>query len=76
MPTPTVETVRARLVAFKGRYPEICEQSGLDYSWLSKFASGERGKRPSFDLIVQLDRQLTAMEAAERAKGDMSVSVN
>lgn len=65
MAIPTVEEVRTRLIAFKGRYPEVCERSGLDYSWLSKFASGERGKRPSFDLITQLDAQLTTMEAEE-----------
>lgn len=63
MTMPTIEEVRSRLIAFKGRYPEVCERSGLDYSWLSKFARGDRGKRPSFDLITQLDAQLTAMEA-------------
>lgn len=65
MGIPTVEQVRTRLIAFKGRYPEVCERSGLDYSWLSKFARGDRGKRPSFDLITQLDAQLTTMEAEQ-----------
>lgn len=65
---PTVEQVRARLIAFKGRYPEVCERSGLDYSWLSKFARGDRGKRPSFELITLLDAQLTTMEAEEASK--------
>lgn len=39
--------------------------SGLQYSWLSKFSSGERGTNPSFEHITRLQTALDAMEAAE-----------
>lgn len=58
---------RKRLVRFKGRYPLICERAGLGYSWLSKFSRGERGLRPSFDLIQRLLRVLDEMEAEAKA---------
>jgi transcriptional regulator with XRE-family HTH domain len=75
MAIPTIEEVRTRLIAFKGRYPEICDRSGLDYSWLSKFARGDRGKRPSFELITMLDAQLTEMEAEAAPPNDANPPV-
>lgn len=57
-----IASIRARLRRFKGKYPDICARSDLQYSWLSKFASGERGARPSFELITKLDAVLTEME--------------
>ena len=52
---------------FKGRYPEICERTGLDYSWLSKFARGVRGKRPSLDQFTKLIHALDQIELADAA---------
>ena len=58
-----VSTVRRRLITFKGRYPSICERSGLGYSWLSKFARGTRGKRPSYETINRLIATLDELDA-------------
>lgn len=66
MPDDLIPSIRSRLHRFKGKYPDICERAGLQYSWLSKFASGERGVRPSFGLITKLTIALDELEAAER----------
>jgi transcriptional regulator with XRE-family HTH domain len=58
-----VTSIRGRLVRFSGRYPEIAARTGLSYSWISKFARGDRGKRPSFDLIHRLQGALDEIEA-------------
>lgn len=62
MSDPSVESIRSRLRKFQGKYPDICERADLQYSWLSKFASGERGKRPSFDLMTRLSATLDELE--------------
>jgi len=62
-----IASIRTRLHRFKGKYPDICSRYDLQYSWLSKFASGERGARPSFELITKLEAALTEMEAVEPA---------
>jgi hypothetical protein len=62
MSDAAIETIRTRLRHFQGKYPEICTRYDLQYSWLSKFASGERGKRPSFDLITKLSSALDELE--------------
>lgn len=69
-----IHATRNRLRQFKGRYPVICERSGLQYSWLTKFARGVRGKRPSFESITRLQIALDGLEAedallAESPKG-------
>jgi transcriptional regulator with XRE-family HTH domain len=66
MSSTEIDSVRARLTRFRGRYPELCERSGLGYSWLSKFAQGRRGQRPSFELITKLQNALAELEAEER----------
>lgn len=63
MSDDSISGCRDRLQQFKGRWPEICQRSGLGYSWLSKFARSERGRRPSFDLITRLQGALDEMEA-------------
>lgn len=60
-----IASTRVRLRRFKGRFPEICQRSGLGYSWVSKFSSGERGANPSFDHITRLQKALDALEARE-----------
>lgn len=67
MSDDAIASIRSRLHRFKGKYPDICAHAGLQYSWLSKFASGERGARPSFDLITKLTTALDELEAAEDA---------
>lgn len=68
MSDSTVEATRERLLKFKGRFPDICLRSGLKYSWLSKFANGERGQRPSFELMTRLTTTLDELEAKAKAK--------
>jgi transcriptional regulator with XRE-family HTH domain len=63
MSETTITSIRDRLLGHKGNYPEIGRRADLSYSWLSKFATGERGKRPSFELITRLSRVLDEMEA-------------
>lgn len=57
------EHTRTRLRRFRGHYPAVCERAGLGYSWLTKFACGERGRRPSYDTMERLTAALDAMEA-------------
>jgi hypothetical protein len=65
MSDAAIETIRTRLRRFQGKYPDICARACLQYSWVSKFASGERGKRPSFDLITKLTTVLDELELEE-----------
>lgn len=57
-----IARTRARLLKYTGRYPAICRTAGLSYSWLTKFARGARGRRPSFDLICRLQGALDELE--------------
>jgi len=40
MKTPIDTTIRNRLNARRGNWRELANQSGVSYSWLSKFARG------------------------------------
>ena len=66
MSDATIDHVRQRLSRFRGRYHEVCIRADLTYSWVSKLATGERGQRPSFDLMNRLLTTLTAMEREAR----------
>lgn len=35
-----VDGLRERTLQVKGSYPRFCQETGIDYSWLSKFANG------------------------------------
>lgn len=37
----TIQIIKDRLESSKGTWPSVCEQTGLDYSWLTKFAQGK-----------------------------------
>lgn len=63
MREPTITAVRRRLRKHRGCYSKICRTGGITYSWLTKFATGERGRHPSFDLIQRLIAALDAFEA-------------
>jgi hypothetical protein len=65
MPDVAMQQIRHRLSCFRGRYREICVRGRLTYSWLTKFATGER-PRPGFELM---DRLLTTLDAMEREVG-------
>ncbi len=58
-----ISATRSRLLSYVGRYPEVSEKSGLSYSYISKFARGDRGDRPSLDAIQKLVSALDQMEA-------------
>jgi transcriptional regulator with XRE-family HTH domain len=73
MSSSAVKTIRKRLQRFKGQYPAISEQSGLSYSWLSKFASGERGASPSFEMISKLQAALDKFEGEHTPSVQASV---
>ena len=70
MSESAIVNVRVRLVAYKGRYPEICAKTGLSYSWLSKFSRAERGTRPSFDVISKLLSALDELELQAEPNSD------
>ncbi|CAB3660248.1 hypothetical protein LMG26696_03332 [Achromobacter pulmonis] len=36
-----ITTVRSQLLARKGSWPAICEEAGVSYSWLTKYAQGK-----------------------------------
>lgn len=36
-----ITTVRSKLLARKGSWPAICEEAGVSYSWLTKYAQGK-----------------------------------
>jgi hypothetical protein len=36
----TIQFIRNSLEDSKGNWPQICEETGIDYSWLTKFAQG------------------------------------
>ncbi len=37
----TINQVKQSLEARRGTWPRVCEETGLDYSWLTKFAQGK-----------------------------------
>ena len=37
----TIQIIKDRLEGSKGTWPVVCEKTGLDYSWLTKFAQGK-----------------------------------
>lgn len=67
MKTEDIDSTRSRLIRFRGRYPEISRLCSLSYSWLSKFARGVRGQRPSFEVITRLR---SALDQLEQVDGD------
>lgn len=36
----TIASLRRDLQARKGRWPQLCEDTGLNYSWVCKFSRG------------------------------------
>jgi hypothetical protein len=65
MNDPDVVAARERLMKYKGDYPAFCERTGLNYSWVGKFARGDRGKATSAN---QLKKLLTALDQDEQAE--------
>lgn len=57
----TIDSVRARLAAQKGDWPQICREAQLTYWWLTKFAQG-RIAEPGHAKIERLTQWLDARE--------------
>ncbi len=68
MDSPLIRTTRSRLRRFRGHYRTVSERAGLTYSWVSKFATGEVGARPRYDLLDSLLTTLDAMEREDHAR--------
>lgn len=60
--TDAIAAIRARLVRHRGNYRAIAARHGLGYSWLGKFARGDRGTRPSFELVSKLTNALDELD--------------
>lgn len=58
------DQTRARLIAQRGNYRQIVETSGLDYSWLSKFASAVIDN----PTVTRLHTLAGALDAIEKGK--------
>lgn len=53
-PTPSLkDEVRAALLKRKGKFVQISQVTGFSYSWLHKFASGERDN-PEYERLRKL----------------------
>jgi transcriptional regulator with XRE-family HTH domain len=57
--------LRSRLRRRRGQFPQVSATSGISRSWLSKYACGQRGKRPSYDLIQRLIGALDELDARD-----------
>lgn len=53
----TATRIRSSLQARRGDWPTICEQTGLSYWWLTKFAQG-RIREPGLSKIERLQAYL------------------
>lgn len=62
MKNQTIETIRENLNSFRGAWPTVCSETGLDYSWLTKFAQGKI-PNPGFIKIQALNDYFTEIEA-------------
>lgn len=71
----TVESIRERLVKRQGSYPSIAARAEVSYSWLQKFANGERGKRPEYESVAKLVKELDRLDAEEAETSEGSTNV-
>lgn len=53
-----ITEIRDALNARKGTWPKVCEDTKIDYSWLSKFAQG-RIPKPGYQFVATLDKYLS-----------------
>lgn len=52
----------------RGGWPAICEETGISYSWLCKFAQGSI-KNPGIRTVEQLDAYFRDNPRPEKARG-------
>lgn len=60
------DELRARLIAQRGKYRQICELSGLTDSWVSKFAN-RAIQNPTVSKLDRLSQALDEIERPEAA---------
>lgn len=53
----TIEVLQAALQARRGTWAQVCEDTGLNYWWLMKFAQG-RISNPGYDKVQRLQAYL------------------
>ncbi|WP_018869527.1 hypothetical protein [Thioalkalivibrio sp. ALgr3] len=51
----TIEQLQASLRDCRGTWAQVCEDTGLNYWWLMKFAQG-RISNPGYDKVQRLQR--------------------
>jgi len=73
MATISISAIRKELNGRKGQWPTICEETGLGYSWLQKFAQG-RYRNPGFDRIMILAGHLFPDEEYQSPKNNQSAA--
>ncbi|MEJ7808518.1 MAG: hypothetical protein WKG03_21675 [Telluria sp.] len=56
--------IRSQLVTRRGQWPSICEATGLNYWWITKFAQG-RIADPASQKIAKLTAHLSDLDAGE-----------
>ena len=60
---PDLEAIRLRLIAIKGRWPEVAEISGLHLAQISRFAYARyKNLGPSHSTIVRFRDAITEVE--------------
>jgi len=62
-----IEGLRARLIAQRGRFPEIAKTAQVSHSWLSKFAAGKM-RDPRIGSIERLVGALNAIDESKSAE--------
>ena len=67
-----VSELRNRLRNHRGHYSQMCKCTGLDLSWLSKFANS-RIENPTIKQLEKLDRELTRWEEGFHGQKRMQV---
>lgn len=52
----TIEEIREYLDEQRGRWPQIAEQSGVSYWWITKFMSKKSIPNPGYDKVLALSK--------------------
>lgn len=60
-PKQLTDSIRARLLTYRGRYREIAAFDGLTYGWVYKFANGTL-QNPTIDKLSLLQAAMDQLE--------------
>lgn len=67
MNTELDQQVKAALAARKGEWQEVAKQTGVSYSWISKFMNGHI-ENPGFATLKSLHAELCARKPRKKAE--------